>query len=1617
MNFRRRFGISKSTLFMLFLFLASASQSGLAIAPSERFSAPDPSLYTLNDGESRTFPRVIDSPFGGNGHASSWDGRIYIVTRSGGRWQAQVLRPERITRTNDGISLNGAFSERVDFDLASNRIGPSGRQIRATINWLGIVPDVSAGQENPFPSNAAGDRREDGQFMTYKIRVLHTAEAVGNNPDFDNNDNDNLVYRRATIVVRNPNTRDAAIERVDVEDDGYLALVNSDGDNLRCIEPTVTIDGRLIVCQGHEDSPGDRIDRLVYSWNADPFEADGRHSNGWTPIRNFSRLYYEDRNEDVAGLPLHIRYPVARHPIREANGNAVPQGAEIRAAYPWISREGSELFYQAARRNRDNSGARRSAMTVVGAWTGWMLTHIDGPINDNRWRSSRLFFSSPGQYTAFWHPFRDVENLAIPYSIKGPGYSLFGSNSQDYGEVDFDNYLDGNYVLALEMNEVVGPDGRYVTNRTADTSGNFQVGELRNGAAFPFEFNGQDRIVGRVGQGIHFRDNSHVFVALDENRFNAIRDGVTVDFWLNLESSNGETILFRFGDGALDVLLNGSRQLRLMLRNEQGESWRVRSDSVPTNQWVHIAMTYDPQSGVAQIFRNGELAVQETNADFGRIAGGREVRVGAVGSNARMILDEVKVSDLVRPAHAIAHNAYRGVKTPVSNAIIGQVPSHLQSLNRHATNLPGFSQEAAQLGELLFNDTLLSQTQNTACSTCHVPDLSFADNNVVAISGEPGGVGTRNTPVITDRLFSALQGWGGENASLLSQSLSPISAPHEMNLPITEALIRLNNDAGYQAQFQAVFGQAATADNLALALASFQVLQFSGMNAVDEFNQGDRGALGSAAQRGKVLFEGKARCVGCHIGVNYSDESFRNNGLFSDFASRADKGRFQKTARVRDVGLFKVPTLRNVAITAPYMHDGSFATLREVVEGYNEVSTAVSQLSDTDIRPLQLSNDEVDDLVAFLEALCSGASCDNPPAALPPTSQPPTSQPPTSQPPASQPPSSQPPSQLPPPIPGLQPAPGLLPNPEPEPQPQPELTPAPTSDTAREVCRINSETADNSVTWNYRNTLRFSAGDGRILTSANGLFALYYQGDGNLVLRNTETRQSVWSSGTHGAGENGDLSLQRDGNLVIYPRSGRALWSTATVGARPDYVMVTDIGAFIMVEDEEIIWSAGNLADCDNLPPASLPVQETDPQPEPVLEVNLAQCLVNDVTSENAVTWNYNATRRFSAGEGRIMTSANGEYILFYQGDGNLVLRDDATRSAIWSSGTHGEGENGDLSLQRDGNLVMYPRSGRAIWRTATAGSRPDFMMITDAGAFIVVEAGEIIWSAGLVNACTDIEVAPEEDGEIVTAQVPEQDDDADSDVPSSGISIVSASSDRSGSGANIRMARPEGIQAGDLLVLSLHRTDDRLRLNLPGWTRAAECLKQDNRYQCFTAEDCVDEEGDYCETFRNRGVSSQDRGARDLAQAVFYRFANNNEPENFAFPMASGAPGWAVVSVLRGVDQVSPIRAWSHRGCDAQPGTRFPEVTAAEGDWLLLTSSNDDAVSLSNFLPPEGMSLVGALSEDDEAGFVYAGPVTPAILGADGQTIALDTQGRGVGEDRDPCKDLGLSLSIKAQR
>jgi cytochrome c peroxidase len=897
------------------------------------FSAPSAALYSLNRSKALGFPKHIDTGFGGNGHAESWDGRFFVRTRTGG-WFASAFRPERIVRNNDGSVdfKQGAFGNSITLELNADE--PSMQH-----NWLAIVPDFSVSGENPYPSNANGNYQQTGSHKTYKALVYHTTT------------DKQMGIRKATFIVSDANTRNAQLIKADFTNSFNRLRLQSGGD-FKCIEPTVTIDGRLVVCQGHPNNDG-KIDNLVYSYTTTP----GSTTN-WTAPKSMANMYFDDRNTNIEGLPFAERYPIAQQPILDATGNDFNRGELIKGAYPWISRDGTELFYQAS---NQGVSARRTGTSVFGRWTGWTIRHIDGPISRDRHRTSKLFLSSPGAFTTMWTPYKDIADLAIPYSLQGPVYPIFGSNTSDYSEIGFDDYLDGNYIMYLGMNEQLNRAGNYQVTRTNDTSGNFNNASLV-GARFPIEFNGQDILVGRYGQAIHFNSNNYLNVTKNKG-WNSLAEGVSVDMWVRKSSGNGKVRLFNMQDGVELNLINGST-LSASIHDTNSNLVQINGSSIGNNTWAHVAFTFNAQSKEMALYINGESVATKNAGNFGTLRTSGAVRVGLENSSGQVILDEVKVSNVARRAYEIAHNANVRTNTAPSSILANQVPDHLKSLLDNSTGVDRFSTQAAELGEDLFADTILSKQQTTSCTTCHDDALAFADGLDIARGNEPTDAGNRNTPMLQNRLFSSLQGWSGLAGTLDTQALIPIAAAHEMNLPLAEAVQRLRADGTYANRFQQVYGEQVNETNLALALASFEAIQFSPKNRVDEFKEGNTSILSVAERRGLDLFEGKARCSGCHSGANLTDESFRNNGL----AMNDDIGRAEVTGRDRDHKLFKVPSLRELGLTGPYMHDGSISTLKAVVEKYNEGARNVAA-TDSDIRALELSSQEVNDVVAYLAAL------------------------------------------------------------------------------------------------------------------------------------------------------------------------------------------------------------------------------------------------------------------------------------------------------------------------------------------------------------------------------------------------------------------------------------------------------------------------------------------------------------------------------------------------------------------------------------------------------------------------------------------------------------------------
>ena len=279
--------------------------------------------------------------------------------------------------------------------------------------------------------------------------------------------------------------------------------------------------------------------------------------------------------------------------------------------------------------------------------------------------------------------------------------------------------------------------------------------------------------------------------------------------------------------------------------------------------------------------------------------------------------------------------------------------------------------DEAALGRRLFMDNILSEDQTISCASCHRPEFAFADTSAVSI-GVHGRKGTRNTPTAMNVSDRPLFFWDGRAATLEEQALMPIENPVEMNLPADSAVARLQRHPEYPALFMEVYGEGPSRATLASALANFQRTLNTG-SPYDKFMLGDSGAISASAKRGLDIFNEKGKCIECHFAADLTGDEFRNIGLL-DFNQYSDVGRFLVTRDSADLGRFKVPTLRNIAITAPYMHDGSFRTLREVIDYYDRPDAFVSHAHNRDTllnAPLNLTEQEKQDLEAFMHTLSS----------------------------------------------------------------------------------------------------------------------------------------------------------------------------------------------------------------------------------------------------------------------------------------------------------------------------------------------------------------------------------------------------------------------------------------------------------------------------------------------------------------------------------------------------------------------------------------------------------------------------------------------------------------------
>jgi cytochrome c peroxidase len=284
--------------------------------------------------------------------------------------------------------------------------------------------------------------------------------------------------------------------------------------------------------------------------------------------------------------------------------------------------------------------------------------------------------------------------------------------------------------------------------------------------------------------------------------------------------------------------------------------------------------------------------------------------------------------------------------------------------------------ETIALGRRLDYDPRLSADGSISCATCHSPEAGFADPKPVSVGVEKK-TGTRNSPTVFNAAYFHVQFWDGRSPSLENQAEGPVQNPVEMANKLTSVEQKLNADPSYRQEFEKAFGPGPiTYEKVEKCIASFERTAISGNSPFDRWKYGhEEKAVNDSVKRGFVVFtaKDKGNCASCHlVGDSYAlftDNKFHNIGVGVEMGEITDVGRFAVTNQAADRGVFKTPSLRNVALTAPYMHDGGLKNLKEVVDYYIGAGNSNSNL-DKEIRTLDfLSGQERADLLAFLDSL------------------------------------------------------------------------------------------------------------------------------------------------------------------------------------------------------------------------------------------------------------------------------------------------------------------------------------------------------------------------------------------------------------------------------------------------------------------------------------------------------------------------------------------------------------------------------------------------------------------------------------------------------------------------
>ncbi len=275
-----------------------------------------------------------------------------------------------------------------------------------------------------------------------------------------------------------------------------------------------------------------------------------------------------------------------------------------------------------------------------------------------------------------------------------------------------------------------------------------------------------------------------------------------------------------------------------------------------------------------------------------------------------------------------------------------------------------------ELGKKLFFEKKLSQDNKISCGSCHIPSFAFADT-VPLSRGVGGRFGKRNTPSAMNMASRELFFFDGRANTLEEQAVFPIEDHNEMAILMDDAVVKIASDKTYQNLFKKLYNSEVKREHILNAISEFE-RSLESSSPFDEYMQGNSNAISASARRGHSLFTKKEnRCFECHFTPDFTGDEFRNVGLF-DNQKYKDSGRYLITKNINDLGKFKVPGLRNVAITMPYMHDGSMKTLREVIEHYSDIHNKVPRPINADsllLAPIKLTVQDITDIENFLISL------------------------------------------------------------------------------------------------------------------------------------------------------------------------------------------------------------------------------------------------------------------------------------------------------------------------------------------------------------------------------------------------------------------------------------------------------------------------------------------------------------------------------------------------------------------------------------------------------------------------------------------------------------------------